>query len=83
MKYTAYLIRPMSQMVEFEAPEDATPEELAALAMDLDELEPNISNPYDGDGETQIHYLRDEKGRNRYSQTGEPEGTDSDAAADN
>jgi hypothetical protein len=76
MKYTAYLIRPMSQMVEFEAPEDATPEQLAELALELDELEPNISNQFEGDGDTQVHNLRDENGRNRYSDTGEKVDTD-------
>jgi predicted regulator of Ras-like GTPase activity (Roadblock/LC7/MglB family) len=71
MKYTAYLMRTMSQQVEFEAPKGTDPEKLAAMANDLSELDPNISNAFDADGEVEVHFLRDEQGRTLYSDTGE------------
>lgn len=75
--YTAYLMRSMSQQVEFDAPDGTTPEELAAMATDRSELDPNISNVFDADGEVEVHFLRDEQGRTLYSDTGEE--VDSDA----
>lgn len=80
MKYTAYLIQAMSQTVEFEAPEDAPAAELARMAGDRSNLDPNISNDFDTDGDLTVHYIKDDQDRVIYSETDEKE--DPDAVAE-
>lgn len=80
MKYTAYLIQAMSQVVEFEAADDASPEELASMAGDRSDLDPNISNNFDTDGDLKVHFIKDDQDRVIYSETDEKE--DPDAVAE-
>jgi hypothetical protein len=63
-KYSVYLTRTMSQVVEVEADDLRT---AVARAMDQEDLEPNISNAFEGDGETEV-YSVDSEGARLYEQ---------------
>lgn len=65
-RYTAYLIRAMSQTVTFEAPDDADPEELSVLAVAESDLDPNGSNRFDADGDVEVFYVEDAEGTRVY-----------------
>jgi len=60
-KYTAYLIQAMSQIVEFEAPEDATVEDLETLAAKLGDFGPKAGDDYDTDGDVEIYYVKNDQ----------------------
>lgn len=57
-RYSVYLVRTMSQVVDVDADSLA---EAARLAVDENELEPNISNEFEGDGEVEVFSIRDVK----------------------
>ena len=64
MKYRAYITRVMSQTVEFEAKPGDNLEEAAMNAPDVD-LDPNISNKFEADGDEQIYYIEEAEGGKR------------------
>jgi hypothetical protein len=55
-RYEAYLIQPMSQVVEFET--DDPNADLVALAWDESDLHPNISNQFDTDGDGETYFIK-------------------------
>lgn len=57
-RFSVYLTRTMSQVVDVEADTIA---EAARLAVDENELEPNISNNFEGDSEVEVFNVRDVK----------------------
>lgn len=57
-RYSVYLVRTMSQVVDVDAD---TLAEAARKAIDENELEPNISNVFEGDGEVEVFSVRDVK----------------------
>lgn len=69
-KFTAYAMRTMSQVVEFEADEDSTDEELLDAAMNADglNLDPNISNDFEPDGDIEFHYIKNDAGKSVYGE---------------
>lgn len=71
MKYTAMLLREMSQVVEFEAPDDTDPDELLRMAADLSTLDANISNDFEESGDVQVFYVKNDSEQTVASETGE------------
>jgi hypothetical protein len=55
-RYSVYLMRTMSQVVNVEAD---TAAEAARKAVDENELTPNISNNFEEDGEVEVFNVRD------------------------
>jgi hypothetical protein len=62
--YSVCLTRTMSQVIEVEADDLRT---AVAQALEQEDLEPNISNSFEGDGETEV-YSVDSDGARLYEQ---------------
>lgn len=62
--YSVYLTRTMSQVIEVEADDLKS---AVAEALEREDLEPNISNSFEGDGETEV-YSVDSDGERLYEQ---------------
>lgn len=54
--YDVYLMRMMSQVVKVKA---ANPREAAEQALDQNDLDPNVSNDFEADGDVELHSITD------------------------